>query len=220
MCPARSMSFTRHNRISQGYILTVQYIASLQMWGSGALPTQNGRHRRNPYACRFPYGIDATAGLTIHDKISDTIWQIFAHLFAGALQTWIRNPAPDQRCPHRWSAHRRDTWQPIVYEPQSHSLQAEHQRRSATDGEYQRNPADSPDSGFRWCYHCVRWDGQALLAGFLFWGILHNPQDDFDNIVDVGKISPALAEVEDPNRLISAQLIGKAKVDHVRAGGR
>ncbi len=31
MCPARSMSFTRHNRISQGYILTVQYIASLQM---------------------------------------------------------------------------------------------------------------------------------------------------------------------------------------------
>lgn len=110
MCPARSMSFTRHNRISQGYILTVQYIASLQMWGSGALPTQNGRHRRNPYACRFPYGIDATAGLTIHDKISDTIWQIFTHLFAGALQTWIRNPAPDQRCPHRWSVHRRDTW--------------------------------------------------------------------------------------------------------------
>lgn len=59
-----------------------------------------------------------------------------------------------------------------------------------------------------------------MLAGLLFWGILHNPQDDFDNIGDVGKISPTLAEVEDPNRLIYAQLIGKAKVDHVRAGSR
>ena len=50
----------------------------------------------------------------------------------------------------------------------------------------------------------------------LFRALQHDPFDSFDNIVDIGEVSFALAEIEDPDLLILYQLVGKGEVSHIR----
>ena len=61
---------------------------------------------------------------------------------------------------------------------------------------------------------------QAVLAGFARGRALHHAADALHDIIDVGEITFAVAVVEDLDRLAGAQLIGEAKVGHIRAARR
>ena len=47
--------------------------------------------------------------------------------------------------------------------------------------------------------------------------MLHHPYDSLNNVIHVGEITLAVAVVEDLYRFAFYQLIGKAKVCHIRA---
>lgn len=65
----------------------------------------------------------------------------------------------------------------------------------------------------------VRRDGKAVLAGFLLGRALHDTLYAFHDIVDVGEVPSAVAVIEDLYGLAVQQLVGKAKVSHIRSAG-
>ena len=63
----------------------------------------------------------------------------------------------------------------------------------------------------------VRREGEAVFAVLLFGGVLHHAHDTFDNVIDVGKVTLALAVVENLDGLTGFELVGETEVGHVRA---
>ena len=62
----------------------------------------------------------------------------------------------------------------------------------------------------------IRGDGQAVLAGPLFRGLAHHPDDAFHDVVDIGEIAAAVAVVVDLDGLAFEQLVREAEIGHVR----
>lgn len=65
----------------------------------------------------------------------------------------------------------------------------------------------------------VRRDRKAVLAGFLLGRALHDTLYAFHDIVDVGEVTSAVAVIKDLYGLAVQQLVGKAKVSHIRSAG-
>ena len=66
----------------------------------------------------------------------------------------------------------------------------------------------------------IRGDGQAVLAGPLFRGLAHHPDDAFHDVIDIGEIAAAVAVVVDLDGLALEQLVREAEIGHVRAASR
>ena len=60
---------------------------------------------------------------------------------------------------------------------------------------------------------------QSVFAVLLFGGVLHDADDAFDDVVDVGEVAFALAVVEYLDGLAGFELVGEAEVGHVGAAG-
>ena len=65
----------------------------------------------------------------------------------------------------------------------------------------------------------VRREGEAVFAGLFFRRFIHDANDAFDDVVDVGEVAFAIAIVEDFDGLAFDELIGEAEVGHVGATG-
>jgi len=65
----------------------------------------------------------------------------------------------------------------------------------------------------------IRGDGQAVLAGPLFRGFAHHPDDAFHDVIDIGEIAAAVAVVVDLDGLALEQLVREAEIGHVRTPG-
>lgn len=61
----------------------------------------------------------------------------------------------------------------------------------------------------------VRGEGQPVLAHLHLGRGVHDAPHALDDVVDVGEVAAAVAHVEDPDRVASAQLLGEAEVGHV-----
>ena len=68
--------------------------------------------------------------------------------------------------------------------------------------------------------HRVGGNGQAVFPGLLLRRLPHHPEHTLHNVIDVGEIPLAVSVVEDFDGLSRPQLVGKAKVGHVRPSGR
>ena len=66
----------------------------------------------------------------------------------------------------------------------------------------------------------IRGDGQAVLAGPLFRGLAHHPDDAFHDVIDIGEIASAVAVVVDLDGLAFQQLVREPEIGHVRAARR
>ena len=62
---------------------------------------------------------------------------------------------------------------------------------------------------------CVWGKGQAVVTHLPVWCALHDANNAFYNIVDVGKVAHTVAIVENLNGLTLHQLVGKAEIGHV-----
>ena len=62
----------------------------------------------------------------------------------------------------------------------------------------------------------IRRDGKPVLAGLLFRGFAHNPDDAFHDIVDIGEIASAVAVVVDLDGLALQQFVRESEIGHVR----
>ena len=60
---------------------------------------------------------------------------------------------------------------------------------------------------------------KAVFAGFLFGGVCHDAEDAFDDVVDVGEVTLAVAVVEDFDFVAFDKLVGEAEICHVGAAG-
>ena len=60
---------------------------------------------------------------------------------------------------------------------------------------------------------------ESVFAVLLFGGVLHDADDAFDDVIDVGKVAFAFAVVEYLNGLAGFKLVCKAEVGHVGATG-
>ena len=60
---------------------------------------------------------------------------------------------------------------------------------------------------------------QSVFAVLLFGGVLHDADDAFDDVIDVGEVAFALAVVEYLDGLAGFELVGEAEVGHVGAAG-
>ena len=60
---------------------------------------------------------------------------------------------------------------------------------------------------------------ESVFAVLLFGGVLHDADDAFDDVIDVGKVAFAFAVVEYLNGLAGFKLVGEAEVGHVGATG-
>lgn len=60
---------------------------------------------------------------------------------------------------------------------------------------------------------------ESVFAVLLFGGVLHDADDAFDDVVDVGKVAFAFAVVEYLDGLAGFKLVGEAEVGHVGATG-
>ncbi len=60
-------------------------------------------------------------------------------------------------------------------------------------------------------------DGKPVLAGLLFRGLAHDPDDAFHDVIDIGEIASAVAVVVDLDGLAFQQLVREAEIGHVRA---
>ena len=58
-------------------------------------------------------------------------------------------------------------------------------------------------------------DGEAVLAGLLFGGVLHDAHHSFHNVIDIGEVALAVAVVENLYRFALQELVGEAEVCHV-----
>jgi len=65
----------------------------------------------------------------------------------------------------------------------------------------------------------IRGDGQAVLAGPLFRGLAHHPDDAFHDVIDIGEIAAAVAVVVDLDGLALEQFVREAEIGHIRAAG-
>ena len=65
----------------------------------------------------------------------------------------------------------------------------------------------------------IRGDGQAVLAGPLFRGLAHHPDDAFHDVIDIGEIAAAVAVVVNLDGLALEQLVRKAEIGHVGTPG-
>ena len=63
-------------------------------------------------------------------------------------------------------------------------------------------------------------NGEAVFAVFLFRCPLHDADDAFHNIIDIGEVPFTVAIVEDLYGLSGPQLVGKPEVSHIRPSGR
>lgn len=63
-------------------------------------------------------------------------------------------------------------------------------------------------------------EGKAVFAVFLFRRSLHDTDDAFHNVIDVGEVSFAVSVVEDLDGAAGPQFIGESEVGHVRPSGR
>ena len=60
---------------------------------------------------------------------------------------------------------------------------------------------------------------ESVFAVLLFGGVLHDADDAFDDVIDVGKVAFAFAVVEYLDGLAGFKLVGEAEVGHVGATG-
>ena len=65
----------------------------------------------------------------------------------------------------------------------------------------------------------IRGDGQTVLAGPLFRGLAHHPDDAFHDVIDIGEIASAVAVVVDLDGLALEQLVRETEIGHVRTPG-
>ena len=68
--------------------------------------------------------------------------------------------------------------------------------------------------------YLIRWQGQSVLAYLALRWCLHHALYAFYDIVYVGEVSLAVAVVKDFNGFSCQQLVGEAKVGHVRTACR
>ena len=61
---------------------------------------------------------------------------------------------------------------------------------------------------------------EAVFSGLLLRGSLHNTNNSFDDVVDVGEVALAVAVVEDLNGLACLQFLRCGEVEHVRTACR
>ena len=66
----------------------------------------------------------------------------------------------------------------------------------------------------------VRRNGQAVLAYTAGRCAAHHPHNPFHNVIDIGEIAAAIAVVVDLDCLADQQLVGEAKIGHIRTPGR
>ena len=65
----------------------------------------------------------------------------------------------------------------------------------------------------------IRRDGKPVLAGLLFRGFAHDPDDAFHDVIDIGEIASAVAVVVDLDGLAFQQLVRESEIGHVRTPG-
>ena len=66
----------------------------------------------------------------------------------------------------------------------------------------------------------IRRDGEPVLAGLLFRGFAHDPDDAFHDVIDIGEITTAVAVVVDVDGLAFQQLVREPEIGHIRTPGR
>ena len=66
----------------------------------------------------------------------------------------------------------------------------------------------------------IRRDGKPVLAGLLFRGFAHDPDDAFHDVIDIGEITSAVAVVVDLDGLAFQQFVRESEIGHVRTPGR
>ena len=62
----------------------------------------------------------------------------------------------------------------------------------------------------------IRRDGKPVLAGLLFRGFAHDPDDAFHDVIDIGEIPSAVAVVVDLDGLAFQQFVRESEIGHVR----
>lgn len=67
--------------------------------------------------------------------------------------------------------------------------------------------------------HGVRGHGKAILSGGTGRSALHYTHHAFHNIIHVGEIPPAVAEVENLDGLAAEELVGEAEIRHIGPTG-
>ena len=60
-------------------------------------------------------------------------------------------------------------------------------------------------------------NGKTVLAVLFLWGMLHDADDSFHNVIDISEVALAVAVVEDLDGLALDQFVGEPKVGHVGA---
>ena len=65
----------------------------------------------------------------------------------------------------------------------------------------------------------IRRDGQTVIAGPLFRGLAHHPDDAFHDVVDIGEIASAVAVVVDLDGLALEKFVREAEIGHNRTPG-
>ena len=63
--------------------------------------------------------------------------------------------------------------------------------------------------------HLVGRNGKTVFAVLLLGSMLHNADDSFYNVIDIGEVALAVAVVEDLDGLAFDQFVGKTKIGHV-----
>ncbi len=65
--------------------------------------------------------------------------------------------------------------------------------------------------------HLVGRNGKTVLAILLLGGVLHNADHSFHNVIDISKITLAVAVVKNLDGLALDQFVGETKIGHVGA---
>lgn len=63
--------------------------------------------------------------------------------------------------------------------------------------------------------HLIGRNGKSILAVLFLWGMLHDADDSFHNVIDKGEVALAVAVVENLYGLALDQFVGETKVGHV-----
>ena len=66
----------------------------------------------------------------------------------------------------------------------------------------------------------IRRDGKPVLAGLLFRGFAHDPDDAFHDVIDIGEIASAVAVVVDLDGLTLQQFVRESEIRHIRTSCR
>ena len=66
----------------------------------------------------------------------------------------------------------------------------------------------------------IRRDGKPVLAGLLFRGFAHDPDDAFHDVIDIGEIPSAVAVVVDLDGLSFQQFVRESEIGHIRTPRR